>query len=242
MGSTAATILLGAALLVGCATPPPEQETTGRETSEQQDRGNLQLCRDLVGAEPDAWPRLWSRVQSLGPNVAPALIRAISENPAGSGAQAGVHLLGVLEVEDTRTFLEETLRAGGSLAPEAALSLAKLGGPASVVALRSAVDARDRSTATRAAAAAGLVDLGEARSILPFLEALFLAATPFGAETGPEQGLPRTKVRWAHERYMVIEALRRRYDGQSFGLDEDSSWPRMREGTARMKKYISENG
>ena len=50
--------------------------------------------------------------------------------------------------------------------------------------------------------------------------------------------IPTTKTRWAHERYMIIEALRQRYEGETFGLDEDSSWPAMRDAAAAMARHL----
>jgi len=37
---------------------------------------------------------------------------------------------------------------------------------------------------------------------------------------------------------MIIEALRGRYRGETFGLDEDSSWPAMRAAAAKMAKRL----
>lgn len=196
-------------------------------------------CRELVAATPAEWPRRWEKVRAIGSAVTPALIKALRHNPDGPGAQAAVHLLGTLQDASARPFLEELLADGTSLSTEAALALGSLGEPASVPVLRAVVSGRDKHVTTRAAAAAALVTLGRARDVAGFLEAVFLAAGPYGAQSTRAQGLPRKKTRWALERYTLIEALRARYEGETFGLDEDSSWAALRDGTAKLRAFLN---
>jgi HEAT repeats len=211
--------------LFGCEAPPPIS------TEEP--------CRELVSAAPANWPPRWQAVHSLGPLAVPALIRALRDNPEGAGAQAAIHLLGTFGNPTARPYLETLLTEGTSLSTEAALALGALGATASTPALRAIVEGRGEPVTTRVAAAAALVRLGHAREIVGFLEAVFLAATPDGVKSSRAHGLPRRKTRWAHERYMLIEAIRGRYEGETFGLDEDSSWSRLRKGAAKLAAFLA---
>lgn len=195
-------------------------------------------CRGLVAAPPAKWSELWPTVRAFGPEVVPSLLDAIERDPLGDGTQAGIHLLGEFGGEAARTFLEAELSRGSSLAQEAALALGQIGSEASVKPLHKVLADRTTPVTTRAAAAAALVDLGEAKSILPFLRAVFLAAGPYRGSTSKDEGLPRNKVRWALERYMIIEAFRRRYDESTFGLEEDASWPALRDGVAKLSAFL----
>ena len=214
-----AAALFELSLTLGCASPEP-------------------ACHALVAAAPADWPTHWQRVRDHGTSSIRALIAALQANPEGPGAQAAVHLLGELRQPSAGPYLREALNDGTSLATEAALALGKLGDQTHTPSLRAAVADPTKLVTTRVAAAAALVDLGHARSIASFLEAVFLAATPYGREATRTHRLPRTKTRWAHERYMVIEALRRHYDGRSFGLDEDSSWPGLRDAADKMRAFL----
>lgn len=213
-----ATLLLFS--LVACVNPAP-------------------ACRDLVAASPGDWPAHWQRVRDLGSGATPALVAALQSSPDGPGAQAGIHLLGVLGDEAARDYLEAIVVDGTDHATEAALALGKLGGEASVALLRGVVDARDAKVPTRAAAAAALVTLGHGPTIIDFLEAIFLAATPHTGETSRKHFLPRQKSRWALERYVILEALRARYPTHVWPLDEDGSWPALRDGAADLRDYLA---
>lgn len=228
--------LIGAALgtvLASCTGSPsipvdPEEVTPP----------TLPACRALVAAAPADWPARWRAVKPHGAAVAPQLIRALQDNPEGPGAQAAIHLLGQLGAAGSREFLEDVLDDGNALGAEAALALGRLAAPASAAALRRAVDSPIYPITTRVAAAAGLVRMGRGKSVVGFLQAVFLAASPYGAASTRRHGIPAKKSRWALERYMVIEALRARYPTQGFDLDEDSSWPAMRDAAAKMAAFL----
>jgi hypothetical protein len=195
-------------------------------------------CRALIAAQPADWPARWQQVRDHGASATTALIAELRINPEGPGAQAAVHLLGELRHAEAGPYLREILEDGTSLATEAALALGKFGDQSHTPTLRATVADSTKHVTTRAAAAAALVDLGHGKSIAAFLEAVFLAATPYGAAATRTHRLPRTKTRWAHERYMLIEALRRAHDGRTFGLDEDSSWPAMRDAARKMRTFL----
>lgn len=221
------------AFLAGCAANGPSPEP--RQPAQPP---GLTACRQLVAAKPAAWPDPWRKVRAIGERAAPSVIRALRENPEGDGVQAAIHLLGVFGGDAARTLLESKLDDGTDTATEAALALGRIGDESSMAKLTGVVQNRAARATTRTAAAAALVDLGRGKDVASFLRAVFLAATPYAAESTRKHGLPRRKTRWAHERYMILEALRRRYDGRTFGLDEDASWPALRKGAAAMTKFL----
>lgn len=234
------------ALCASCSGPvstvgtgPGGSGTGGAQKPKPQSQGlELVAARDLVRAAPADWEARWDRLRKMGNSATPAILRALKENPQGEGAQAAIHLLGEARDERSRAYLVEVMGGGTELGSEAALALGKLADPETVDDLRAVVGKSATPMTTRAAAAAALVSMGEGRSVVSFMEAVFLAASPFRGSTGRKHGIPASKTRWAHERYMIIEALRGRYEGETFGLDEDSSWPAMRDGAAAMGRRL----
>jgi len=201
----------------------------------------MEPCRALVAAPPAAWTEHWRTVQALGADTTPALVRCLRENRNGPGRQAAIHLLGEWRHPDPAAdaYLRELLAAKGADATEAALAIGKRNDRAAVPLLVATVQDQNLAIATRTAAACTLLDFDEPQHAVPLMHAVLLAATPYGLRLEQEQGLPR-KTRWALERYMVIEAIRRFSDGHTFGLDEDAPWPTLRDGTAAFVRYVKE--
>jgi HEAT repeat protein len=204
-----------------------------------QDTSLLAPCQALVAAEPSEWPMRWRATQALGPRATTTLVRCLRENQDGPGRQAAIHLLGDWHDPTAAAYLRELVAAKGPDTTEAALGLGKLGDPAVAALLVATVQDRDLATDSRVAAACALLDLGQPRHAVPLMQAVLLAATPYGTELRQAQGLPQ-KTRWAFERYMMIEAVRRFSNGETFGLDEDASWPRLRDGTAAFVRYAEQ--
>ncbi len=201
----------------------------------------MEPCRALVAAPPAAWPEHWRTVHALGPDTTPALVRTLRENRSGPGRQAAIHLLGEWRHPDPSAdaYLRELVKAKGADATDAALAIGKRKDQAAVPLLVATVQDQNLAIATRTAAACTLLDFDEPQHAVPLMRAVLLAATPYGHQLEQEQGLPR-KTRWALERYMVIEAVRRFSDGRTFGLDEDAPWPTLRDGTAAFIRYVEE--
>lgn len=201
----------------------------------------VEPCRALVAAPPAEWTEHWRTVQALGPDTAPALVRCLKEDSNGPGRQAAIHLLGEWRHPDpaTDTYLRELVAAKGADATEAALAIGKRNDRTAVPLLVATVQDHSLAVATRTAAACTLLDFDEPQHAVPLMRAVLLAATPYGNELEQEQGLPH-KTRWALERYMIIEAVRRFSNGRTFGLDEDAPWPTLRDGTAAFVRYVKE--
>jgi len=199
----------------------------------------MEPCRALVAAAPSSWPGHWRTVHAMGPEATPVLVRCLRENPDGPGRQAAIHLLGEWRHPDATAdaLLQELVAAGGPDATEAALALGKRQNRNAVPLLVTTVQNHDVDITVRAAAACALLDLDEPQHAVPLMRAVLLAATPYGQQLEQEHGLP-LKTRWALERYMVIEAIRRFSGGQTFGLDEDAPWPTLRDGTEEFARYV----
>ncbi len=195
-------------------------------------------CQSLVASSPKDWSTTLAPVTAIGNRAVPALIRALHASPGAPGEQAAIAALSTFKHPRTRPFLENYLRDGGAQASEAALSLGRLGDSRS----RPLLDELCRNTKLdgelRTAAACALLDLGETHTSLPFLRAVLLAATPAGQELGEQLGLSKNKVRWAHERYMVITAIARYTGGETFGLDTDASWPALEAGARAFIEHV----
>lgn len=201
----------------------------------------LEPCRALVAAAPDTWPEHWRKVYDLGPDATPALVHCLRENATGPGRQAAIHLLGEWRRRDAATaaFLQDLVKTKGPDATAAALALGKQGDRTSLPLLVDTTRDHTVATETRVAAACSLLDQGRTQDAVPLMRAVLLAASPYGHELEREHGLP-LKTRWAAERYMIIEAIRRYADGKTFGLDEDAPWPTLRDGTAAFLAYVKE--
>lgn len=225
-------------LVCACAGPAVTKEPDAPRRPAPAPEPGLIAARALVEAAPADWQPRWEQLHKMAKTATPAILRALRENPAGAGAQAAVHLLGESRDPASREYLLTRLRSKDALGAEAALALGKLADPGTVQALRNAVESAATPMTTRAAAAAALVRMGEGPSIVAFLRAVFLAASPYGRKTSRQFKIPASKSRWAHERYMIIEALRSQYEGETFGLDEDSSWPAMRDAANKMAERL----
>lgn len=194
------------------------------------------VCRALLAARPEAWPECWRAAHALGERASPELIAQLeaAAGPSAPGAQAAVHLLGVLRDPQARLWLIDTVEGRGDLAAEAALSLGEIGDRRDVDVLAALMADRAAAVMARNAAAASLIQMGQEAQTLPFVRAVFLAATPYAADSTREQGLPPHKTRWAHERTMLLRAITNRFDGRTFGLDEDAPWEHLRAGVGRL--------
>ncbi|MHC4515032.1 MAG: HEAT repeat domain-containing protein [Planctomycetota bacterium] len=204
-----------------------------------QDTSLLTPCRELVAAPPADWPVHWRAVHALGPRATESLVHCLRENRNGSGRQAAIHLLGERRRPAAASYLRELVQARGADATEAALALGKLPDHTATGLLVTTVQNQDLAIGTRTAAACALLDLDQPQHAVPLMRAVLLAATPYGSELEREHGLPR-KTRWAYERYMVIEAVRRFSNGNTFGLDEDAPWPQLRDGSAAFTRYVEQ--
>ncbi|MEE2888095.1 MAG: hypothetical protein VX951_11760 [Planctomycetota bacterium] len=216
---------------------PPAPVVPVEPTSPGPEAGLL-TARALVRAAPADWQSHWQRLRKMDKSATPAILRALREQPEGHGSQAAIHLLGEAADVRAKTFLLELLHGGDERGAEAALALGKLADTTTIGSLKTAAQSAATPMTTRAAAAAALVTMGEGPSVVSFLEAIFLAASPYASASSRQHKIPANKTRWAHERYMIIEALRGRYRGETFGLDEDSSWPAMRAAAAKMAKRL----
>ena len=209
-----------------------------RPTPVAQAVPGVSIARALVRSAPADWQSHWQRLRKMKSNAVPAIHQALEENPGGLGAQAAIHLLGEAADARSKELLLTIMKAGNELGAEAALALGKLGDPTTTSSLKATVESAATPMTTRAAAAAALITMGEGTAIASFLEAVFLAASPSAQASNRRHKIPKSKTRWAHERYMIIESLRQRYDGETFGLDEDSSWPAMQKAAAAMSRRL----
>ena len=196
-------------------------------------------CRDLVSSAPSDWQRTLPPVLAAGPGEAPALIAALRDATDAPGRQAALFALGELGGDGAAEYLIEQVASDGAFAYEAALALGKLKATGAIEPLTAAAADAHRATTTRTAAACALLDLGATRQALPLLTAVLLAGTPDGRELGTAHGLP-DKPRWALERNLGIAAVQRYAGGNDFGLDADSSWPRLRSGVDAFLDYVRE--
>ncbi len=165
------------------------------------------------------------------------MIRAIRADRHAPGEQIAVATLGALGSAAAIPLLEEILRERSPTSSEAALALGQLPSPESADLLAETVADPSAGTVARTASACALLDLGEVDRSVPFLCAVLVAGTPEGLETNREFGL-RDKTRWALERYMIIEAIRRHCGGESFGLDPDNPWPDLVRNTDRFREAM----
>jgi HEAT repeat protein len=165
-------------------------------------------------------------------------MRAIRRNLAGPGLQVAVAILGKLGNPRAIPLLEDLLRERSGISGEAALALGRLPSPASRQVLLEEMSYRSGSPLNRTCAAIALMDLDDVDASLPFLRAILLAGTPAGLPLQKELGLP-DRARWAHERDLAIEAIGRLFDGETFGLDSDSPWPRLKAAVERMDAAAS---
>jgi HEAT repeat protein len=120
---------------------------------------------------------------------------------------------------------------------EAALALGAMGSRASLPMLRALHADRSADVLVRTAAACAVLDLGDVRSSVPFLHAILCAGTPQGAATSEAHALP-DKARWALERRIAIDAIRRHTGGEDYDLDPDSTWPRLTAAADRFRSAM----
>ena len=209
----------------------------------------LAPCRALVAAKPAEWRTRWPKAHQLGASASSTLVECLREHPEGPGRQAAIHLLGVWRNREAGPYLRQVLTDGSAdatdqalalITPEAAVALGALGDRAAIPVLVATVRDQDRATTTRTAAAGALLDLGHIEDAVPLLQAVLLAATPYGQELEQHHGLPE-KTRWAFERNLAIEAIRRFTGGKTFGLDEDAPWPTLSKGVAGFLKYVEDH-
>ena len=224
--------LAGCSIAFACATP----QTVEQQTTEQPDLD--QPCLALVASPPERWSETLPAVLVLGPRAAPPLSRALAAKPEAAGRQAALCALGELGNREAVPFLIEQATGDRAHAYEAALALGKLGDPRAVAPLRDLAAAPSRDITVRTAAACALLDLGHDDDAAPLLQAVLLAGTPYGEDSALQCSLPR-KSRWALERVLVIDAIARFTGGETFGLDPDASWPRLRDGAQRFAEHIA---
>ena len=167
-------------------------------------------------------------------------IKPLARGTMRPGADAALGGFGGFFDPAAAGYLQELVESNGADATEAALALGRLGDRRAIPLLVTTVQNHTLAVGTRTAAACALLDLNEPTPAVPLLRAVLLAATPYEREP-EQQGLPRKgPPRWAYERYMAIEAIRRFSGGKTFGLDEDAPWPRLRDGVAAFERFMQE--
>ncbi len=191
----------------------------------------------LVAAPPGSWPEAARPVLEAGGDATPALIQAIDANPDGPGVQPALAVLGEFGRPAAVPLLERWLDDDRIGAYEAALSLGHMRAERSRSRLRATMSDPDRPAVMRTAAACALLDLGAVTDATPLLHAVLIAGTPAGVEPAAQHGLP-DKPRWALERNLVIDAVKRHTGGEDFGLDADSPWPKLSEAAARCRAAL----
>lgn len=195
-------------------------------------------ARELVDAAPADWPAHVERItRRRDPNATVALIDAATRRPHALGAECAVALANELGTGVTTTALEALLDAPPSVAARAAMALGKCEPDAAHRSLLAAMNRHDLDPLVRTAAAATLLDLGDRRVAPRFLAAILLAGSPAGEATRDRAGLP-DKTRWAHERTLAVDAIRRATNGIDFGLHPDAPWPELAAGTERMLEAL----
>ncbi len=204
----------------GCSSPDARQS---KGSTPQTEHEYAELSARLTSSPPKAWVDTGPAALSRGPAIVPFLIAALEANRGAEGEQAVLGILGALPHPQTGPFLLRVFEEDSAHSSEAALSMGRLGYKLALPALRAHVANPKSEPVLRTAAAAALLDLGDLKTALPFLQAVILASTPDGIEAMTSFGL-QDKARWALERTMAIAAIER-HSGQSFGLDPDLSWP-----------------
>jgi HEAT repeat protein len=195
-------------------------------------------CRVLVDATPEHWGRALPPVLALGPEAAPDLVRSLRHSPDGAGRQAALCALGALGNPDAVPFLVDELHTARPYRYEAALALGQLRDPRALEPLRRLAADAAADVTTRTAAACALLDLGAAADAVPLLLAVLLAGTPDGQALAEAHRLP-AQSRWALERSLVIDAIGRFANGETFGLDADASWPRLELGAEAFLRAVA---
>jgi len=196
-----------------------------------------QACLELVNSPPDGWGRAYPRVIESGTEATAPLIDALRAAPTAPGRQAALFALGELGDRSAVGFLIAEAAAGNDHGFEAALALGKLGDDSATEPLRDLMLDPSQDVTARTAAACALLDLGATDEAVPLLSAVLLAGTPYGRDQASQHGLP-SKSRWALERQIAIDAIARASGGQTFGLDPDSSWPRLADGVRAWREYL----
>jgi len=236
-------------LFAACSAAHPNRATPAQSTratdlgparAKTQPDQQTQAARALVDAEPQAWDQAARQFLDQDGPDAGTLLRAMRRDPAGPGMQIAVAILGKLGDARAVSVLEDLLRERSKLSSEAALALGRLPSPQSRGILRKEMLSASNSPLNRTCAAIALLDLGDVNTSLPFLHAILLAGTPYGLDSEKNYGLP-DRSRWAHERYLTIEAIARHFDGETFGLDPDSSWPQLKAAADRLQIAIGEH-
>ncbi len=195
--------------------------------------------RAVIDAAPEHWEDVATACLECGQAAATPLAAELRQRPSASGAQLAVALLGRLGDSTVTPTLELLITQGHAVAAEACLALGALGSLDCVELLRGVIADHSREITVRTAAACALLDLGEVGASLPFLRCILLAGTPAGQALQTQAGVA-DKARWAHERLLVITAIRRHCDGEDFGLDPDNSWPQLEHGAAAFELFVND--
>lgn len=223
--------------------PDGDLDVAGRNVDptliEARPRAQAEAANTLLSADPQSWGAAARRFLATRESGAPALITAISRNPTGPGLQIAVATLGKLGDPRAIPILEQLLRERSGISSEAALALGFLPAPQSRALLLEEMLYRGGDPLNRTCAAVALLDLDDVENSLPFLRAVLLAGTPYEISLRDQYGLP-DRARWAHERIVAIDAIGRHFDGETFGLDPDSPWPRLKAAVDRMQDAARE--
>ena len=222
-----AALLAFAPALVSCSQP----------IRHAPDHDVVDAVHALVVAEPLEWLARGETVLAHGSAAVPALITELRARPGAAGAQPAIAILGALGEQRALPLLQEILRADGPHAYEAALAMGRTKVRAATSELLPVLLDPRRTPLVRAASAAALLDLGQAKEAVAFFYALFTVDTSAAGPAVREQGLS-SKPRWALERNVAIDAIRRSTGGETFGLDADAPWPQLAAAAAKMRTHF----
>ncbi|MHC5063207.1 MAG: HEAT repeat domain-containing protein [Planctomycetota bacterium] len=244
-----AVLLIACMLMAACSAATEQSrdevstkptDSVDRRQAPQRSEQAVETARALVASPAQSWSTNYRRFMGSSGQHSQALLAALQADPRGPGAQIALATLGTLGDPVAAPYLEERLRIGSTEeSSESALALGRLPSPASKELLSEVIRDRQRDPLVRTASAAALLDLHDLEGSMPFLCAILLAGTPAGQGAQAEHGLP-DRGRWAHERYMAIEAIRRNFAGETFGLDPDSSWPALSAAVAELIEHLRE--
>jgi hypothetical protein len=199
-------------------------------------------CADLLASPPDEWPMRLEAAYALGPAAGPRLVERLRTGAPAPGAPAAVALLGRLGGEPAIRFLDEQVQDRTDLAVEAALALGELHASGASATLRAAAQDQLADATLRTAAACALVRCGQPAVAAPLLQAVVLAGTPAGQESGRRLGLP-VRPRWAHERYLVQRLLQQEGAAElAASFDTDSPWSTLEQVAPRIGAWLARRG
>jgi hypothetical protein len=241
-GPTRSLMFLLSACTAGCAGPSHDQDPAAvpprPRTDPQGQRVARAACRALLDAPPGRWSEALPAVLATGATGCKELMAALLQTPDAPGTQVALAALGRMGAEqpETAAFLLQWVERRLPHHVDATLALGQHQPAGQSTVLSHLVEDRIASSSLRCAAAASLIRLGHAREVADLVRAVLLADTPQGRDLQQRQGLA-SKTRWAHDRYLLIDALRD-VAGTDFGIDTDAPWPLLQAAADRVQAWI----